>query len=191
MFGPLAFVAVRQKKNEAGRERPLVFAGAQKLIDDDLRAVDEVSELRFPQNESFGIVAAEAVFEAETCSFRERRIVNLAERLFAREMRKRQVVVFGFAVDQNSMALIECAALRVLAGQANGRAFKHERAVRKQFSEAVVDGALAVAHFGALLEQFRELGMKMKPFRDAHKAIRDFLELFARDSGFGLYESVV
>src|ERR1700760_26353 len=132
MFGPLAFVAVRQKQNEAGRQRPLVFAGAQKLIDDDLRAVDEVAELRFPHNESFGIVAAEAVFEAEACGLGERRVMDFAKRLFARKMRKRQVVVLGFAVDQNGVALVECATLRVLTGEAYRRAFENKRAVRKE-----------------------------------------------------------
>src|SRR6202000_2441735 len=123
MLGALAFVAVRQEQGEAGGGGPLVFAGAQELVDDDLRAVDEVAELRFPQNESFGIVAAETVFKAEASGFGERRIVNFAERLFAREMRQREVIVFGFAVDQDGVALVEGAALRILAGEADRRAF--------------------------------------------------------------------
>ena len=65
MLRSLAFVAVRQQQDEAGEQIPLVFAGADELIDDDLRAVGEVAELRFPQNQRFGIVAAEAVLESE------------------------------------------------------------------------------------------------------------------------------
>src|SRR6201995_591487 len=103
MFGPLTFVAMRQKQNEAGRQRPLVFAGAQKLIDDDF------AELRFPQNKSFGIVAAEAVFEAEACGLGERRVMDFAKRLLARKMRKRQEVVGVFFGDYFGGAVGRCA----------------------------------------------------------------------------------
>src|ERR1700746_2696590 len=69
MFRPLAFKSVGKKKDDARREIPFVFAGADELIDDDLRAVYKVSELRFPQNESFGIGAAETVFKAKAAGF--------------------------------------------------------------------------------------------------------------------------
>src|SRR5579871_913103 len=125
MLRTLPLVAVRQEQNESSRKSPLVFAGAQELVDDDLRAVDEVAELRFPQDERLGIVAAESVFEAKTRGFGERRVVDLAKSLFAREVREGQIIVFGLAVDQNSMSLVEGAALGILAGQANRRAFEH------------------------------------------------------------------
>src|ERR1700674_505780 len=48
MLRPLALVAVRQKHDEAGRQVPLVFTGADELVDDDLGAVGEIAELRFP-----------------------------------------------------------------------------------------------------------------------------------------------
>ena len=106
MFGALALVTVREKKDEAGGKIPLIFAGADELIDDDLRAVGEIAELGFPKDEGFGIVAAETIFEADTSGFRERRIVDFAEGLVAREVRERDVVVFVFGVDQNGVALM-------------------------------------------------------------------------------------
>src|SRR5580704_15904942 len=54
MFRALAFIAVGKKQDNARRQIPFVLAGADKLIDDDLRAVYEVAELRFPKNEGFG-----------------------------------------------------------------------------------------------------------------------------------------
>jgi hypothetical protein len=50
MFGALTFVAMRQQEHQAGRQIPFVFGGADELIDDDLRAVHEIAELRLPQN---------------------------------------------------------------------------------------------------------------------------------------------
>ena len=50
MFGPLAFVPVRKQKYHAGGKIPFVFAGADELVDDDLRAVREIAELRLPKD---------------------------------------------------------------------------------------------------------------------------------------------
>ena len=49
----LSFVAVRQQQNEPGWLPPLGFSRREKLVDDDLRAVDEVAELSFPQDQRF------------------------------------------------------------------------------------------------------------------------------------------
>ena len=46
---PLPLVAVRQEQDEARQQAPLVLAGAEELVDDDLRAVGEVAELRLPE----------------------------------------------------------------------------------------------------------------------------------------------
>src|SRR5258708_2025368 len=71
MFRALAFVTVGQQQDEAGEKVPLGFAGADELIDDGLCHVDEVSELSFPEDERFGIVAAVAVFKSQDAGFRE------------------------------------------------------------------------------------------------------------------------
>src|SRR5690348_9503442 len=50
MLGSLAFITVWQKQNDARRKVPLILASADELIDDDLRPIYKVAELRFPQN---------------------------------------------------------------------------------------------------------------------------------------------
>src|SRR4029434_5154934 len=107
MFGALALITVRKQQYHAGGEVPFILAGADELIDDDLCAVHEIAELRFPQDESFGIVATEAVLEAEAAGFRERRVVDFAERLPGREIRERNVGFFGFGIHENGVALVE------------------------------------------------------------------------------------
>jgi len=62
VFRALAFIAVRKQQHQATGEPPFVFAGAEELIDDDLRAVHEIPELRFPEHQRFGIVARKPVF---------------------------------------------------------------------------------------------------------------------------------
>ena len=51
---PLPLVAVRQQQHDAGEQVPLVLAGGDELVDDDLRAVGEVAELRLPADQRLG-----------------------------------------------------------------------------------------------------------------------------------------
>ena len=57
VLGPLPLVAVRQQQHEPGEQPPLVLAGGEELVDDDLRAVGEVAELRLPEDERLRVVA--------------------------------------------------------------------------------------------------------------------------------------
>src|SRR6266446_6359475 len=123
MFRALAFVAVREEHDETRRQIPLVLARADELVDDDLRAVGKIAELRFPEYEGFGVVAAETVFESEAACFGKRRVVNLAEGLLLGEMGEGEVVVLGLRINEHRVALAEGAALRILSREAHGTSF--------------------------------------------------------------------
>ena len=51
VFRALAFVAVWQKERDVTWALPLALRTGDELVDDDLRSVDEVSELRLPANQ--------------------------------------------------------------------------------------------------------------------------------------------
>ena len=117
VLGPLAFVAVREQHDETGEQAPLGFAGGDELVDDDLRAVGEVAELGLPEDEGLGIVAGVAVLEAEARGLGEQRVVDLEAGLRIGSMwSSGDIVDFGLDVDEDGVALVEGAALRVLAG---------------------------------------------------------------------------
>ena len=80
VLGAVALVAVRQQKRQACRLTPLREARDDELVDHDLRAVDEVAELRLPQNERLRCRDRVAVLESEARIFRERRVVDLEGR---------------------------------------------------------------------------------------------------------------
>ena len=65
VFGALAFVTVWQQHDESVVLPPLVFGGHQILVDDDLRSVNEVTKLCFPQNQCFRIGMGIAVFKTK------------------------------------------------------------------------------------------------------------------------------
>src|SRR5712692_7928843 len=61
----LALVAVRQEHREAAEPPPFRLARGDELVDHDLRAVGEVAELRFPDDELVRLRGRVAVLEAE------------------------------------------------------------------------------------------------------------------------------
>jgi hypothetical protein len=51
VLGPLPFVSVRQQHDQAAETAPLHFARTDELVDNHLRAVGEITELRFPDDQ--------------------------------------------------------------------------------------------------------------------------------------------
>src|ERR1700756_3635258 len=71
MLGALAFITVRQEQHQPGKQVPLGFTGHYELINDGLRNIGEVAELRLPQHQHFREIAAVAIFKTQDSSLRE------------------------------------------------------------------------------------------------------------------------
>src|SRR6516165_1202823 len=110
---------MREQQGEAAALSPLVFGRDDELVDDDLAAVAEVSELRFPADERVLIRDRIAVLEAERCELRQRGVVDHERRGVVAEVGERNVFLLGEMVDDHRMALREGASARVLAREAN------------------------------------------------------------------------
>src|SRR5256885_15029134 len=98
-------------------------------------------------------------------------------------MRERAELLFRLRVDENGVPLIEGAPLGVLTGKADGIAFEKQRARGESFGKAVIDGTLAVTHFGSLLEQLGDFWMNMKAGGNAHQRVGGLGQLFSRQGG--------
>ncbi len=81
VFGSLTFIAMRQQHNQSAEQSPLVFARCDELIDDDLRTVGKVAELRLPQNQGLRIIAAVTVLETQDPSFGKDGVIDFESRL--------------------------------------------------------------------------------------------------------------
>src|SRR6185369_14324198 len=77
VLGTLALVTMRQEKHEARKPVPLVLARRDELINDDLRAVQEIAELRLPDDERIRRVERITELESEHASLAERAVVNV------------------------------------------------------------------------------------------------------------------
>src|SRR5258708_22235805 len=77
MLRPLALVAVRQQQRQPRARAPLRLARGDELVDDDLRAVDEVAELRLPEHQRVRRGGAVAVLETDRRGLAQRAVVQL------------------------------------------------------------------------------------------------------------------
>ena len=103
MLRTLALVAMRQQQDEAAQQSPLLLAGADELVNDDLRAVGEVSELRLPKGQRLREVAAEAILVAQDGSLAQLGVVDFDLCLRGGQMLERCVLALVFDVDQEAM----------------------------------------------------------------------------------------
>ena len=117
MLRPLTLMAMRQQQRQAGHAQPLGLTAGEELVDDHLRAVGEVAELRFPQHQRVRVGQRVAVFEAQHAHFGQQRVEDLDLGLIGRDVVQRHIFVLVGLVDQHRVALAERAALAILTGQ--------------------------------------------------------------------------
>ena len=77
MLRSLTFIAMRQEHDQTAGTTPFRFAGGDKLVDNNLRAIGKVTELTFPDNEFVGIGCGVSVVKSENRFFGKDRIVPL------------------------------------------------------------------------------------------------------------------
>ncbi len=76
VLGALALVAVGEQQHEPRGLAPLVLGGHEVLVDDDLGAVEEVAELRLPDDQRVLVDHRVAVLEAERGVLGQQRVVE-------------------------------------------------------------------------------------------------------------------
>ena len=146
VLGALALVPVRQEDDESRLAHPLGLARAEELVDDDLRAVDEVAELRLPDAQDVGGLVRVAELEAEDAVLREEAVVDGQLRRLVRVYVVDEAVLAAVVlVVDDGVPVRERAALDVLAREADGHAVQEQRAERQRLAERPVD-ALAGRH---------------------------------------------
>src|SRR5882724_2684032 len=122
MFRSHAFKSVRQQQHESRQPLPLGFRARKKLVNDDLRGVHKVAELRFPKHERFRAIKAVTVFKTERAGFAKQTVVNFDGCLLRREMLQRYEWMSVLLVMQNRVPLAERSPARVLSSKSDANA---------------------------------------------------------------------
>src|SRR4029077_7578563 len=110
MFGPLAFVPVRQQKDNSARPLPFGFGTHDELVNDDLSAVHKIAELRLPKTKHVRKIERISIVESQDTRFREHAFVSAEPRLSLLQISERNVALPTCRIVQNAMALTEGAA---------------------------------------------------------------------------------
>ena len=185
MFGALSLVAMRQQADEARHAQPLAFARRDELVEQNLRAVGEVAELRFPQGQRFRLGEGIAVFEAEDGFFRQHGIDDFVLALLAFvQMIERRVTTLRLLIDQHGMALRECAALDILPGQAHAMAVPQEGREGHGFGHRPVDSLSGLDHLAAIVEEALDRAVHVEAFRRLVQLEAEHLEMVDIDARF-------
>ena len=136
VLGALALVAVRQQEHQRRLQPPLRPARGDELVEDDLRAVDEVAVLGFPDHQVPRLLHVVAELEADRRGFGERAVVDLERGPRLRQLLQRHVLDARIGVVQHRVAVAEGAALHVLAGEADRDALGEDARQRQLFGAA-------------------------------------------------------
>src|SRR4029077_1173455 len=113
VLGARTLVPVRQEQRQARGLSPLGEPRDDELVDDDLRGVDEVAELRLPEDERLRRLLAVAVLEPHARELGQRAVVELERRLRLRQALDRAYRLPGARVVQDHVPLAERPALGV------------------------------------------------------------------------------
>src|SRR3954451_12150666 len=181
MLGARPLVAVREQQRQARRLPPLREARDDELVDDDLRRVDEVAELRLPEHERLGGLGRVAVLEAEARDLAERRVVQLEGRLRAGEALDRRQRLAGLGVVQDHVALRERPALGVLTGEPDRDALGEQRGEREHLGVGPVDPALLAERYAPAIELLDELRVDGEAVRHGEHLVVELAQRVGRD----------
>jgi hypothetical protein len=179
VLGAVALVPVGQEEREARGLLPLRAARDDELVDHDLRAVDEIAELRLPDDERVRRRDRVAVLEADGCVLGERGVVDLERRGRGRERLERRVRLPGHRVVEDGVAMRERAPLGVLAREADRDAVLEERGEGERLRVPPVDPALAEC-IAAALELPRELRVHLEAVGDAGELLVELAQAVRR-----------
>src|ERR1700683_3967418 len=115
MFGPLAFVPVRQQKDNPAGPLPFGFRTHDELVNDDLSAIYKIAELRFPKAKHVRIIERITIVKSQHSRLRQHAVVDTEPRLPLLEISEGSVTFAGYRIVQNAMALTKCPAPAILA----------------------------------------------------------------------------
>src|SRR5213593_3770390 len=181
VLGALALVAVREEEHEAAHALPLRLRAGEELVDDHLRAVDEVAELRLPDDQPARVGEAHAELKAEDGVLGQHAVDDAERRLVAPDVVERNVPVAGLDVVEDGVALAEGAAARVLPAHADRDALEQQRADGERLGAAPVDAASLVHHLRARLHETRHPRVRREALGQAREGGGDLPQQLGRD----------
>ena len=143
---------MRKEQRQPAQAAPFRLARANELIDDHLCAIGEVAKLPFPDDQRIGLGGCEAILKPHDRLFRQQGIGNRKPALPGRQVFQWHIGFLIRLIVQHRVAVEECTARAVLAGQPDFIAFIEQACIGNSFREAPVDRQFAGRHFPAVFQ---------------------------------------
>src|SRR5262249_30579225 len=105
MIRSLAFVRVGKQQDQRWAQTPLGASRRDELVEDDLRAVDEIAVLRLPDDQAVRLLHVVAELESDRRVLRQRAVVNFETGRGLRKRLQRDERVAGCRVVQHRVTL--------------------------------------------------------------------------------------
>ena len=179
----LALVAVGEQQHDRATLAPLLLGRGDELVDDRLRAVDEVAELRLPAHQRVRVARPSS--RTRSPSRRTRRAASRRPRACAWsvvQVLQRHALAAGGAVDDAPRGAAERAAPRVLAGEPHRRALDEQRAEGEQSRRSPSRCRRRATIAAAARSSGASLGCTVKPSGDVGVRVADALDDLERRS---------
>ncbi len=114
---------MREQQHQTVALTPFVLGCYEVLVDDDLSAVDEVTELCLPHHQCCRVRMGIAVLESQGRILRQERVVHEELGGASTKVGERRILGFVHVVHQHRVSMAERAAAAIFARQAHGRTF--------------------------------------------------------------------
>ena len=142
------------------------------LVDDDLRAVDEIAELRFPHHQRQRIGHAIAELKAHHGEFAQRAVKDLEIAPGPARCAGAEVAFARLVVVESRWRWLKVPRPRILAAQPHRRAFQHQAAEGQRLGKAPVDRARRLQNaFAALLDEAASVSDAGGIFRETRERL--------------------
>ena len=161
MVRPLALVRVRQQQDQRRALPPFHPRRGDELVENHLRAVEEIAVLRLPHHQARRLLHVVSVLESDHGVLGQRAVVDLEGRTRLRQRLQRHVDGAGLDVVKHGVPLAERAALDVLAGHPDADPVGQNRREGELLGGAPVDGA-----FIRLRQDLRRASPALAPASD-------------------------
>ena len=165
VLGALSVVSMGQGHDEARSLHPLDLTRRDKLVDDALRVVGKVAELRLPHDEGIGRRERVPILEAEDAKLAEGRVGDDKLALVLADVLQRGVGVLALLVVEARMPLRESSTLNILARDANVVALGDQRAEGHGLGRGEVNVLAFEDRLGAVGEDTLEVAVNVEAFR--------------------------
>ncbi len=146
VLGALTLVAVGQQHREPAHALPLGLGTGDELVDDDLGAIGEVTELGLPDHEPARVGTGHAVLESHHAHLAERAVHQLDGRLLGAQVVERHVGRTRLHIEQHRVPVAEGTSHAVLPAEPDRDLLEQKAAVGEVLGAAPVDVVALVHH---------------------------------------------